>query len=156
MQAELSRGSIIGSVLEGHEADIIELQRKQLFEGKGSDGNDLRPYYTEDLKPDGWFTTRQKAENYMAWKQSINYPVNVQRNPNAPNLYITGIFHNDLGVRFDADSVAVVPDTAYAAKIMGKYGMNVFGLSSAKWSEIFNERGAKDELIMKMKDILWQ
>ena len=80
----------------------------------------------------------------------------MQRNPDAPNLYITGLFHNDLGVSFGTDTLMIVPDTAYAANIMRKYGMNVFGLNGQSWGIIWNEKGAKSELITKMKETLWQ
>ena len=50
----------------------------------------------------------------------------------------------------------IVPDTGYAANIMAKYGRNAFGLNPEKWGIIFGEKGAKDDLIIKMKEILWQ
>lgn len=156
LQRDLSDGSIIRDVLEPHGNEIVDLQRTQLLMGKGSDGRDIHPFYTEDVKPQGWFTTRAKAENYRAWKQQLSYPKSVERNPDAPNLYITGVFHNDLNVNFGADAVGIVPDTAYAAKIMRKYGMNIFGLSPESWTVVFNDNGARDELIEKIKDVLWQ
>ena len=156
LERDLTQGSIIRDVLEKHDAEIVDLQRTQLLMGKGSDGQDIHPFYTEDVKPHGYFRSVKTAENYRAWKQTISYPKNVQRNPNAPNLYITGVFHNDLGVRFGSDGVAIVPDTAYAANIMAKYGMNIFGLNPESWAVVFGEYGAKDELITKMKDVLWQ
>ena len=66
------------------------------------------------------------------------------------------MFHNDLNVSFGGDSLAIVADTAYAAKIMAKYGINVFGLSWESWGELFNEGGVKDELMEKVKETLWQ
>lgn len=155
MQRRMQQGAIVREVLQGHGEDIVDLQRTQLLMGKGSDGNDLHPFYSEDLKPRGYFRSRRSADNYRAWKQELSYPKTVKRNPDAPNLYITGVFHNDLNVRFNADSVAVVPDTAYAANIMSKYGYGVFGLSAQSWGEVWNDRGAKSELIMKMKELLW-
>jgi hypothetical protein len=80
----------------------------------------------------------------------------VERNPDAPNLYITGMFHDDLNVELRSDGVAIVPDTAYAANIMQKYGMNAFGLDAEMWGIIWNEVGAKDELIREMRNQLWQ
>ena len=129
LQEGLKQGSLIRDVLMGHDKEIVDLQRTQLLMGKGSDGQDIHPFYTEDLKPAGWFRSRATAENYMTWKQQLSYPKDVQRNPNAPNLYITGVFHRDLNVAFGEDGVGIVPDTAYAANIMRKYGMNIFGLS---------------------------
>jgi hypothetical protein len=156
VQQGMQNGTIVRDVLQTHEADIIDLQRTQLLEGKGSDGKDIHPFYTEDVKPSGWFNTKKSAENYKAWKQTLSYPKNVQRNPNAPNLYITGVFHNDLGVSFGTDSVMVKPDTAYAAKIMQKYGFNIFGLSMESWGLVFDEKGARQELIEKLRMVLWQ
>ena len=156
MQQQMQQGVAVRDVLVRHEQDIIGQQRTQLLMGKGSDGRDIHPYYTEDLKPQGYFTTRKKAENYRAWKQTLSYPQSVQRNPDAPNLYITGLFHNDLGVSFGTDTLMIVPDTAYAANIMRKYGMNIFGLNGQSWAVIWNEKGAKSELITKMKETLWQ
>lgn len=144
-------GALIGEVVQQHEQDIIEYQRIQLLEGKNSDGEDMRPYYTEDLKPDGYFKSRESAGRYAAWKESLSYPFSASRNHNAPNLYINGRFHDELGIRFLDDGVEVVPKTMYAAGIMAKYGRNAFGLSMEKWNEVFMERGIKDEIIMSFK-----
>lgn len=152
----LQGGSLVRSVLEGHGDDIIEQQRIQLLEGKASDGTDMHPFYSEDLKPKGWFHSRQSAANYAAWKQTLSYPYSVRRNADAPNLYITGVFHDDLSVEFGNEAVGVKADTAYAANIMAKYGKDAFGLSMEKWGVIFGEKGAKDELLEKMKQMLWQ
>jgi hypothetical protein len=59
-------------------------------------------------------------------------------------------------VDFGSDAVAIIPDTAYAANIMSKYGRGMFGLSMEKWAVIFGEKGAKDELIEKIRNLLWQ
>ena len=144
------------NVLERHEEDIVEQQRIQLLEGKTSSGEDIHPSYSEDIKPTGYFRTRDSAQRYAAWKQTLSYPHQVQRNADTPNLYITGVFHNDLGVHFGTDVVAIMPDTAYAANIMGKYGSDMFGLNSDKWAVIFGELGAKDELIEEISKVLWQ
>lgn len=150
------QGDIIREALRPHEQDIIEQQRIQLLEGKNSDGEDMHPYYTEDVKPSGYFRTKESAQRYADWKQQLSYPYSVKRNPNAPNLYITGVFHGDLNAELGSDSVAIVPDTAYAANIMAKYGRNAFGLCVEKWNVIWNDKGAKDELITRMRTILWQ
>lgn len=155
LQASLDSGDVQRDVLERHREDIIELQQIQLLEGKGSDGEDLRPYYSEDLQPQGWFKSKETAGRYAAWKGTLSYPFNVQRNPDAPNLYITGVFHGDLDVQFNPDTLAIVPTTMYAQQIMAKYGMGMFGLSAEKWGEMMNERGALAEVIDKAKEIIW-
>lgn len=156
LQSGLQGGALIRSVLEKHDGEIVEQQRIQLLEGKTSEGKDIHPFYTEDIKPRGWFHTRESAQRYADWKQTISYPYSVKRNPSAPNLYVTGVFHDDLNVSFGADSVAIVPDTAYASNIMAKYGRGMFGLNKEKWGVIFGEKGAKNELIEAIKEVLWQ
>ena len=51
LQQQMQDGSLVRGILREHEQDIMEQQHIQLLEGKGSDGQDLRPYYTEDLQP---------------------------------------------------------------------------------------------------------
>lgn len=155
LQQQMTDGSLVRGVLRSHEDDIMEQQHIQLLEGKGSDGNDLRPYYTEDLKPHGYFNDQKSASNYMAWKQSLSYPYTVGRNPNAPNLYINGRFYDEMEVRFEADTMGIFPSTGYASQIMGKYGLHRFGLSALKWQILFEEKGVKNEIQQRMKDILY-
>lgn len=156
LQEDMQSGSLLRGILRQHEQDIMEQQHIQLLEGKGSDGNDLRPYYTEDIQPHGYFKTAQSAANYMAWKETLNYPYSVQRgNSNAPNLYINGRFYDEMEVRFEAESVMIVPSTSYAAQIMGKYGIKRFGLSALKWQVMMNEKGVRDEVQQRMKRILY-
>ena len=101
------QGQLVRDVLERHGDEIVEQQKIQLLEGKNSMGEDIHPFYTEDVKPNGWFKS-------------------------------------------------VVPDTAYAANIMAKYGRGMFGLSMDRWGIIFDEKGAGDELIEAIKNLLWQ
>ena len=156
MRDGMRDGSLIREALLPYEQDIVEQQRIQLLEGKGSDGKDLHPFYSEDLKPSGYFRSRESARRYSDWKRTLSYPYTVSRNADAPNLYITGIFHNDLGADMGTDSVAIVPDTAYAANIMRKYGFGIFGLSPDSWAVIWNEKGAASTLVNVMRNCLWQ
>jgi hypothetical protein len=116
----------------------------------------LHPFYSEDVQPSGYFKSGAAAKAYTAWKQTISYPYSVSRNPDAPNLYITGVFHDDLNVSFGYDSLQIIPDTAYAANIMAKYGFGIFGLNKEMWGVIWNDFGAKGELIEEMRKVLWQ
>lgn len=153
----ITAGTFVRDVLVGHGDDILELQREQLFEGKASNGQDIRPYYSEDLKPGGFFYSVDSAGRYADWKlNGINYPYTARnRNPDAPNLFINGRFHDELGVQFFADSVGVVPLTPYATGIVAKYGMNTFGLMMERWAEIFQNRGAYNELMQRIKQTLY-
>ena len=152
----LETGALIRNVIVQHPDDILDLQRQQLFAGKTSTGEDIRPYYSEDLKPSGFFHSVESAGRYAAWKKDgINYPYKANRNPDAPNLYINGRFHDELGVQFAADTVAVVPTTFYSAGIVAKYGLTTFGLMLANWMVIFVEKGAYNELMNEIKTRLY-
>lgn len=150
MDGELQR-----EAFEMMKEEIIESQRVQLLEGKASSGKDLRPYYSEDLKPRGYFHTKESAGRYAAWKGSLSYPVSVQRNADAPNLYITGVFHSDLSVGFGTEKIHILPETNYAAGIMAKYGVENFGLTDERWSVVIRrDGGVADTLITKMREVL--
>lgn len=151
----LRTGEIVRNALVKHPDDILELQRIQLFEGKASSGKDIRPYYSEDLKPSGYFYSVESAGRYADWKQSLNYPYEVNRNPDAPNLYIVGKFHDELGVEFTTDTVGVVPTTAFASKIVSKYGMETFGLTVSNWNIVFEERGAYNDMMDELRQRLY-
>ena len=147
----LTGGSLIREVITRFESDVLELQRKQLFEGKAGTGEDLRPYYSEDLQPGGYFRDKEAAKQYSVWKQGLSYPYSAQRNPDAPNLYINGTFHSELGVRFDADAMAVVPTSAFSQRVMKKYGEGQFGLMWINWNEIMFVRGGYDGILDEVK-----
>ena len=150
----LQTGSLIKNVIVKHGDDILDLQRYQLLQGKASNGEDMRPYYTEDLKPQGYFKSVESAKRYAAWKGTLNYPRAATRNADAPNLYINGKFHNELGVKFGAETASVDGRTSYAQNIVSKYGQNKFGLTKANWNEIMRNRGGYDELMDEIKKSL--
>ena len=153
----LASGSLVRDVVVRHESDIMELQREQLFEGLASSGEDIRPYYSEDLKPGGYFYSVQSAGRYAAWKRDgISYPYSANnRNPDAPNLYVNGKFHSELGVEFGGDSLVVRGLTAYAQGIVAKYGLETFGLMAQNWARLFEDRGGLVELMDGLKRILY-
>lgn len=155
LNTRMQDGSLVRGVLRNHADDIMEQQHIQLMEGKGSDGNDLRPYYTEDVQPSGYFKTVASARNYMAWKETLNYPYSVTRNSNAPNLYINGRFYSEMEVRFEADTLGIYPTSGFASEIMAKYGLHRFGLSALKWQVMMEEKGVKDEIQNEMKKLLY-
>lgn len=113
----------VRSACEAQGEVILSMQRAQLMEGKSSDGEDLRPYYTEDP----YFKTPEAAQRYAGWKQRIT--PNPKRNRNAPNLYINGSFHSELGVEFQEEGFLVHGLTGRAQNIIGKYGVEKFGLT---------------------------
>lgn len=135
---------------------IVDLQREQLAEGKAADGNDLRPYYSEDLRAGGgYFKSSQSAANYAAWKETIDNPYQAgERNADAPNLYINGKFYSELGVEFGTERARIVPLTPWAAGIVAKYGADSFGLQMRNWMRIFAE-GAMGDLMNEVRRRLY-
>lgn len=154
-QAEAAIPEMVGEILYDHQQEILEMQKRQLLEGKSSSGEDMRPYYSEDLKPQGWFYSVESAGRYADWKGSLDYPYSVQRNPDAPNLYINGKFHSELGLSFGAESLTVTGDTGYAMRIIDKYGSEHFGLSKENWAVLFKEQGLLSEFIELFKNRIY-
>ncbi len=151
IQKGLAEGRYAKDCLSSREQEIMSFQYQQLFDGKQSNGEDIRPYYSEDLKPMGYFHTKQTAANYAAWKESgISYPFRANRNPDAPNLYIDGTFHSELGVEFGEEALTIKGMTQYATGIVAKYGLQTFGLSAQSWGEMLNERGVAEEILTKI------
>lgn len=149
--AGLQSGETIRLVLVNHPSEILDLQKRQLFEGKASSGDDLRPYYSEDLQPGGFFKSAESASRYAAWKQTLSYPYKVARNEDAPNLYINGKFHGELEVNFGPNEIKIDGSTSYSQHIIDKYGLKSFGLMPKYWNEIWFEDGCYDELMDKLK-----
>lgn len=115
--------------LEDNREEVLGLQKEQLFSGKDRNGQDIRPYYSEDLQSrGGYFKTPQAARRYADWKASLTYPSHAAREADAPNLYINGRFHSEIGLQFTDETMLVTGETAYALQIIGKYE-SAFGLS---------------------------
>lgn len=123
--------------MEEQSERILELQKEQLFAGKASNGEDIRPYYSEDLKANGgFFKSPQSAKMYALHKANMTYPISVPRQFDAPNLYINGRFHSELGLEFTDEYMRVKGMTPYAEGIVAKYGESTFGLTAESMAEI--------------------
>jgi len=131
---------IIREGAQSCEQEILQEQREQLFSGKASSGEDLRPYYSEDLQSSGgYFKNIDSARRYKQWKAELTYPSQTERaNLDAPNLYINGKFHLELGMQFDEETMSVEGTTNYAQRIMDKYGWRNFGLMDERWATILD------------------
>ena len=70
-------GGVVRAALVPLENEIAEQQRIQLLEGKNSEGKDMHPFYSEDLKPSGYFRTKEGAQRYADWKKTLSYPYSV-------------------------------------------------------------------------------
>lgn len=152
----LQTGSVIRDVVIDHEDDILNKQREQLFEGKNGKGEDIHPYYSEDLQPGGYFKTPEAAKSYADWKRSLSYPVQATRNPDAPNLYIVGKFHSELAIVFGTDTMTITGEDGWASGIVAKYGLEQFGISDERWADLFENYGILKELNDKIRKTIWQ
>ena len=151
VQQGLQSGEYMREALRPREQLIMSHQYQQLFDGKASNGEDIHPFYSEDIKPRGYFRSKESAERYSQWKLTgIPYPYRGNRNPDAPNLYITGKFHEELGVKFLPETIVIGSKTFYAADIVAKYGLGTFGLTGENWSVILQENGAYEDVLQSM------
>ena len=60
----METGELVRNVIVQHPDDILDLQKMQLFQGLAANGQDIRPYYSEDLKPSGFFHSVESAGRY--------------------------------------------------------------------------------------------
>lgn len=123
-------GTHVRIILMNHEDIILGMVRDQLLDGIRGDGEDIRPYYSEDT----YFETRAQANQYIAWKKTIR--PNARRNPDAPNLFINGKFHSELGCFFNDTAMTIKGATFYAEEIVWKYGLPTFGLTDEHAKEL--------------------
>lgn len=100
-----------------HENEIayIDILKRQLWMGKGSDGNDLSPGYLEDP----YFKSREAAQRYLNWKKKIT--PGSGRNPNAPNLFITGLYYGSLSAKSDLSGLSISSSASFGIDIETKY-----------------------------------
>lgn len=110
---------------------LAELQTMQWDEGRGVDGEFIRPFYSENP----YFRTPDAAKKYATWKQKA-FP-NPQRPYDVPNLYINGYLWKSLyaevkGEEFEIESAAPFADDVFATHKNAR-GLNPD--SMAKFSE---------------------
>lgn len=135
------------TLFEASETAILQMQCGQLMEGKDSSGKDIRPYYSEDP----YFHSKETAKAYAAWKKRIT--PNPRRRDDAPNLYINGRFHSELGVYYKPDGFKIDGVSWYAMGIVHKYGLDTFGLNEANRNEII--RPYVPQIMEHMKKYLY-
>lgn len=149
-----NRSAYLADILSDRQNELLGRQKDQLASGQDSYGNDLIPLYTQDLKPGGYFKTRESATRYMHKKLSIKVPVNyvqLPRNDDAPNLYWNGKFHSEITVDISSEIIDFTGATSYANNIIDKYGHDKFGLNETFWRMVM-ENGVIDEMIRKIRN----
>lgn len=101
--------------MEQTEEEILNLNRNQMYQGLGFDGNPLSPKYSEDP----FFKTVESAMRYAEWKQRITpHP---KRDIDTPNLFITGVYHGMLKMSVNERTYKIAGTDKNAADIERKF-----------------------------------
>lgn len=111
------------------QAQIIDLNQKQLLMGKGMDGEDL-PRYIDDP----FFKTPKAAMAYQAWKSKIS--PNPEKNPEVMDFFINGQFHNTISIRNNNDNFEMISNSSIKNDVQNKTNNEVLGLTEESIEEI--------------------
>lgn len=122
---------------------IVELNKKQLLTGKGSDNKDL-PKYIDDP----FFKTPKAALAYQAWKSKVS--PNTEKNPEVMDFYITGQFHNTIRVKNNEDSFEMVSDSDIKDNVESKTNDAALGLNDESLNIVIPV--IKDQVINDIKE----
>lgn len=107
-------------------ANLVQLNREQMLEGKRRDGKDISPSYFEDP----WFKSIESAKAYSEWKDRIT--PNPKRKKGVPNLFIVGTFHNGITIDVTGESIKFNSDFYAAADIERKFTGMIYSLNVEK------------------------
>jgi hypothetical protein len=129
---------IIYGAIKDNEQDLNDLNLEQIYSGKTSTGENLRPSYLEDPY---WDTHKFRGQTgiraaiaYSNWKDQIT--PNPFRNPGIPNLFINGYYHSKRTTLVSPGGEIIHDDSAsFGDDIKAKY-KNLDGLGG-RFKEIF-------------------
>src|ERR1044072_1903301 len=107
-------------------ANLVQLNREQMMEGKRRDGKDISPSYFEDP----WFKSIESAKAYSEWKDRIT--PNSKRKKGVPNLFIVGTFHNSISIDVTGESIKFNSDFYAAADIERRFTGMIYSLNVEK------------------------
>lgn len=118
-------GKELETIVEEY-ADVLgDLQREQMSEGRGVDGQYIRPFYSEDP----YFKTPGAAERYALWKEKIT--PNPKRPKDVPNLLINGYFYGSLKAKVSGQVFTIDSGVELGEKIFEEH-KNAQGLNAEK------------------------
>lgn len=112
-------------ILSVNSETIADLQRDQMLEGRGADGEFIRPYYSENP----YFKTKESAERYALWKEKIT--PNPQRPRDVPNLIINGYFHDSLSAKIGDEMFEIETSASFGDDVF-RVHKNAQGLNEEK------------------------
>jgi hypothetical protein len=112
-------------IVSSHPEKLSDLQRDQMMEGRGVDGEFIRPFYSENP----YFKSKESADRYANWKQKIT--PNPQRPKDVPNLYINGYFHDSLYTKFMGNEFEMESNASFGDNVFNVH-KNAQGLNEEK------------------------
>lgn len=118
------KGELI-AIVEDHTELLADLQRDQMLEGRGVDGEYIRPYYSENP----YFKTPEAAARYAKWKSIIT--PNPQRPEDVPNLIINGMFHDSIFAKVSGDEFEMETSASFGEDVF-RVHENARGLDEDK------------------------
>lgn len=132
------------AVLDANVKELEELQKDQLMQGKGADGQ-----YLMRISNDPYFKSRAAADKYAHWKQRLTPETPFDR----PNLFINGYTHATLKIERHGADVAFFLRAPWADDVAAKYHNQEMGLNkdSREW---FHVRILRPALVNKYSSML--
>lgn len=115
---------VIVGIIDDNKEKIVDLQKEQLLEGMGADGQYIRPFYSENP----YFKSLGAAMRYAKWKQVIS--PNPKRPEDVPNLFINGYLHNSLFVDIQGQTVDIDSTVPFADEVFSVH-KNAIGLDES-------------------------
>lgn len=122
--------NVITDILKDNSELIIEVNKDQMYSGKTSKGEYIRPYYSENP----YFKKPGAALRYAQWKAKIT--PDSRRPLDVPNLYVVGKFYGQL--KYDPVNWTVGSSGNLADKVLSVHE-NVLGLSPENMGKITDE-----------------
>ena len=118
--------------MKKYESYLLDLNRDQMMAGQNAEGTDITPSYLDDP----YFKTRRQAIGYMNWKQRIT--ADSRRDPQTPNLFIKGDFHNSIRIRYGDNEIEFVSETTLGKDIQSTHP-DVLGLNDRNQDMILTD-----------------
>jgi len=104
-------GQELQEIVADSAESLVELQRQQMLEGRGEDGEFIRPFYSENP----YFKSVEAAARYAAWKQKIT--PNPKRPLDVPNLFIDGTLHKSLFAKVEDKTFSILAGASFGDKV---------------------------------------
>lgn len=113
--SEAEQTKVILEIIDRNKAIVLDLNTKQLFEGRNNKGEQIKPPY--------------KNPKYAEFKRTLN-PFGVV------DLRLTGDFHNSFFINDTSFPITFGASDEKTGELVQKYGEDIFGLTVASKAEL--------------------